>query len=70
MYSSFLFGYVPDAGWTAYTPLSGPEFSGTGLDFWLLGLSMVEIAGISAASKSWSPFSSFAHPAWPSSTCP
>jgi cytochrome c oxidase subunit I+III len=49
MYSSVLFGYVPDAAWTAYTPLSGPQFSDTGLDFWLLGLSMVEIAGISAA---------------------
>lgn len=49
MYSSFLFGQVPDAGWTAYTPLSGSKFSGVGLDFWLLGLSMVEIAGISAA---------------------
>lgn len=49
MFSSFFFGQVPDAGWTAYTPLSGPKFSGTGLDFWLLGLSMIEIAGISAA---------------------
>jgi cytochrome c oxidase subunit I+III len=49
MFSSFLFGVVPDAGWTAYTPLSGPKYSGLGLDFWLLGLSMVEIAGISAA---------------------
>jgi cytochrome c oxidase subunit I+III len=49
MYASFLFGEVPDAGWTAYTPLSGPKFSGIGLDFWLLGLSMVEIAGIGAA---------------------
>lgn len=49
MYASFLFGQVPDAGWTAYTPLSGPKYSGAGLDFWLLGLSMVEIAGISAA---------------------
>ncbi|KJR99671.1 MAG: hypothetical protein VR65_15570 [Desulfobulbaceae bacterium BRH_c16a] len=49
MYASFLFGQVPDAGWTAYTPLSGPKFSGPGLDFWLLGLSMIEIAGIGAA---------------------
>ncbi|MBM9606071.1 cbb3-type cytochrome c oxidase subunit I [Desulfopila inferna] len=49
MYASFLFGEVPDAGWTAYTPLSGSKFSGVGLDFWLLGLSLVEIAGISAA---------------------
>jgi cytochrome c oxidase subunit I+III len=49
MYASVLFGAVPDAGWTAYTPLSGPMFSGIGLDFWLLGLSMIEIAGIGAA---------------------
>jgi cytochrome c oxidase subunit I+III len=49
MFASFLYGEVPDVGWTAYTPLSGPRYSGTGLDFWLLGLSMVEIAGITAA---------------------
>ncbi len=49
MYASLLFGQVPDAGWTAYTPLSSSKFSGPGLDFWLLGLSMIEIAGISAA---------------------
>ncbi|MFO7963048.1 MAG: cbb3-type cytochrome c oxidase subunit I [Desulfobacterales bacterium] len=49
MYSSLLFGTVPDAGWTAYTPLSGSRFSGKGLDFWLLGLSLIEIAGIGAA---------------------
>ncbi len=49
MYASFIAGQVPDSGWTAYTPLSGPMFSGPGMDYWLLGLSMVEIAGISAA---------------------
>ncbi len=47
-YSSFLVGAVPDAGWFAYTPLSGPAHSGLGIDFWLLGLSMVEIAGLTA----------------------
>jgi len=47
-YASFLVGAVPDAGWFAYTPLSGPKFSGLGIDFWLLGLSMVEIAGLTA----------------------
>ena len=47
-YASFLFDMVPDAGWFAYTPLSGPAYSGKALDFWLLGLSMVEIAGIAA----------------------
>ncbi|HLT34716.1 MAG TPA: cytochrome c oxidase subunit I, partial [Enhygromyxa sp.] len=48
MYASFFAGHVPDAGWFAYTPLSGRQFSEIGLDFWLLGLGLVEIAGISA----------------------
>ena len=47
-FSSFLTGTVPDAGWFAYTPLAGPKYSGAGVDFWLLGLGMVEIAGITA----------------------
>ena len=47
-YSSFFTGTVPDAGWFAYTPLSGPRYSGMGVDFWLLGLSLVEVAGITA----------------------
>lgn len=49
MYASFIAGQVPDAGWFAYTPLSGPRYSGLGLDFWLLGLGLVEIAGLTAA---------------------
>lgn len=49
MYASVLFGAVPDAAWTAYPPLSGPKHSGIGLDFWILGLGMLEIAGIGAA---------------------
>ncbi len=47
-YASFLVGEVPDAGWFAYTPLSGRDYSGLGLDFWALGLALVEIAGIVA----------------------
>lgn len=48
-YSSFLFGAAPDSGWFAYVPLSGPKYSpGLGLDFWLLALSVAEIAAISA----------------------
>jgi cytochrome c oxidase subunit I+III len=50
-YASFVFGQVPDAGWFAYTPLSGPRFSGPGVDFWLLGLSLVEVAGITAGAE-------------------
>ncbi|MCI0398996.1 MAG: cytochrome c oxidase subunit I [Chloroflexi bacterium] len=48
-YSSFLIGAAPDAGWFAYTPLSGPEFSpGPGMDFWLLALSVAEVGAIAA----------------------
>ncbi|MBW3537005.1 MAG: cytochrome c oxidase subunit I [Actinobacteria bacterium] len=50
LYSSFLTGSVPDGGWFAYTPLTGPEYSpGPGLDFWLLGVTLVEVSGIVGA---------------------
>jgi cytochrome c oxidase subunit I+III len=48
-YASFLFGAVPDVGWFGYTPLSTARFTGVATDFWLLGLSLVEIAGLTAA---------------------
>lgn len=48
-FSSYLLGTVPDAGWFAYVPLSGPEFSpGLALDFWLLALGVAEVAAIAA----------------------
>ena len=48
-YTSFFFGTVPDGGWYAYVPLTGTEFSpGLAIDFWLLGLSVAEIAAIGA----------------------
>jgi cytochrome c oxidase subunit I+III len=52
LYASFLFGTVPDAGWFAYVPLSGPEYSpGRALDFWDIGLSVAEVAAIGAAAE-------------------
>ena len=49
-YSATLFSVVPDAGWFAYTPLSGREFSpDLALDFWVLGLGVAEIGAIAAA---------------------
>ncbi len=48
-YASFLFGSVPDVGWFGYTPLSTSRFTGVSTDFWLLGLSLVEVAGLTAA---------------------
>jgi cytochrome c oxidase subunit I+III len=48
--SSFFFGTVPDGGWYAYVPLTTTEFSpGLNLDFWLLGVTFVEISAIVAA---------------------
>ena len=52
LYSSFLFGLAPDGGWFAYVPLTSLTFSpGLSLDFWLLGLSVAEVAGIGAAAE-------------------
>ncbi len=49
-YSSTLFQLVPDAGWFAYTPLSGPQYSpDLALDFWVLGLGVAEVGAIAAA---------------------
>jgi len=48
-YSSTLFQLVPDAGWFAYTPLSLTQYSpDLALDFWVLGLSVAEVAAIAA----------------------
>ncbi len=41
--ASWLLGAVPDAGWTAYVPLSGPDYGSGGVNFYVLGL---QIAGI------------------------
>jgi len=40
---SWFLGGAPDAGWTAYVPLSSPEYSGMGVDFYVIGL---QISGI------------------------
>ena len=46
-YSATLFQLVPDAGWFAYTPLSGPEYStDLAIDFWILGLGVAEVGAI------------------------
>jgi len=50
-YISYFFGAVPDVGWFGYTPLSTAKFTGIATDFWLLGLSLVEVAGLTAAAE-------------------
>jgi cytochrome c oxidase subunit I+III len=48
-YSSTLFQLVPDVGWFAYVPLSGPEYSpDLAVDFWILGLGVAEVGAIAA----------------------
>ena len=48
-YASFLFDAVPNTGWFAYVPLSGPRYSpGIAMDFWLLALGVAEVSAIAA----------------------
>lgn len=48
--SSLALGLAPDAGWFMYTPLSSNVYSpGKGADFWLLGITFIEIATMAAA---------------------
>ncbi|MCL4183059.1 MAG: cbb3-type cytochrome c oxidase subunit I, partial [Burkholderiaceae bacterium] len=47
--SSLLLGLAPDTGWFMYTPLSSDVHSpGRNPDFWLLGITFVEIATVAA----------------------
>lgn len=47
--SSLFLGIAPDSGWFMYTPLSSDTFSpGPGSDFWLLGITFVEISAMAA----------------------
>ncbi len=44
LYSSFLLGGAPDAGWFAYAPLTSTQYSPThGMDFWVLGILMTGV---------------------------
>ena len=48
--SSLALSVAPDSGWFMYTPLSSSTFSpGPGSDFWLLGITFVEISSVSGA---------------------
>lgn len=48
-YSSIFFNAMPDVGWFAYPPLSSEHYSpGLPTEFWLLGLSVAEVAAIAA----------------------
>uniref|UniRef100_UPI0017951811 cytochrome c oxidase subunit I n=1 Tax=Methylibium sp. TaxID=2067992 RepID=UPI0017951811 len=47
--SSLFLGVAPNAGWFMYTPLSSDVYSpGLNSDFWLIGITFIEIATLSA----------------------
>src|SRR5690606_31067415 len=48
--SSMALSIAPDSGWFMYTPLRSSTYSpGPGSDFWLLGITFVEISSVSGA---------------------
>jgi cytochrome c oxidase subunit I+III len=49
VYSGFIFGTVPEGGWFAYVPLTREFMPDKGMDFWLLGITFIEISAIAAA---------------------
>jgi cytochrome c oxidase subunit 1 len=50
LYAAFLLNIAPEAGWTAYVPLSGPEYSaGKRTDMWAQLVTFTEVAGLAAA---------------------
>jgi cytochrome c oxidase subunit I+III len=50
LYIGLLLNIGPDAGWFAYVPLSGPQFSpGKRVDFWAQMITLTEIASIVSA---------------------
>ena len=47
---SLIAGIAPNGGWFMYPPLTGPLYSpGINTDFWLIGITFVEISAIAAA---------------------
>ncbi|MBI3954403.1 MAG: cytochrome c oxidase subunit I [Chloroflexi bacterium] len=49
LHMSFLVGGPPDAGWFGYANLTERPFSGSGVDFWVLGLQVLGISSMAAA---------------------
>ena len=50
LYGAVLLGALPDAGWFAYPPLSGPQYSpGKGVDVWAQMITFTEISAMCVA---------------------
>ncbi len=52
LWVAFLLNVGPDAGWFAYVPLSGPEFSpGKRVDFWAQMITFTEVSALVVATE-------------------
>jgi cytochrome c oxidase subunit I len=52
LYGAALANTIPDAGWFAYPPLSGPQFSpGKGVDVWAQMITFTEISAMCVATE-------------------
>jgi len=52
LYSSFILGGAPAAGWFSYVPLSNQPYSPThGMDYWIIGLTLTGVASIAGALR-------------------
>jgi cytochrome c oxidase subunit I+III len=50
LWTAFALNIGPDAGWFAYTPLAGPEYSpGKRVDFWAQMITFTELSGLAVA---------------------
>ena len=50
LYGAFFLGMAPDAGWFAYPPLAGREYSpGLRMDFWATMVTFIEVSALVAA---------------------
>jgi cytochrome c oxidase subunit 1 len=50
LYLAFFLGIGPDAGWFAYVPLAGPDYSpGKRVDFWAQMITFTELSGLMEA---------------------
>lgn len=46
---SFVMGGAPNVGWFGYAPLTENQYSGSGTDFWVIGLQVLGVASIAGA---------------------
>jgi cytochrome c oxidase subunit 1 len=46
LYTSWFTGNAPDAGWFNYAPLNSPPYTGTGIDYYVVGLNLAGLGSL------------------------